>query len=755
VPRHLRHALVAGTALALACHAPKPPPSPAPRVAEAPPELALIPQPVTISARCAEPITIDRRTTIKGPPDVAGALAAWLGLPENAVAANGDIELAYDEKSGGRHDAAEGPVGIDEERYVVELIPPRHVRVVARGRSGLVYGAQAIAQLAGARRIHMATPPLGAADRWTLPCARIEDEPRHAFRAMHLDVARHFFDRNVVLRYVDLLAFYRFNVFHWHLTDDQGFRLRLASHPELASADGAYTAEDVKAVVAYAAARGVTVIPEIEMPGHTRAVLATHPELSCTGVKQPTPRTWGIFDDVLCAGNEGSYTLVREVLTEVTGVFPSRYVHVGGDEVPDARWNACPKCRAAMAAAHVDAVGLEHVFMDRVFDMLGEMKRQPIVWDEALPPKPGKNPPIVVAWQSSERGRLAAERGFDTVFAPYEYVYFNFKQSKVQGIEIGADGHLPWTKPHAFDIGTGPHITGGEGALWTEYVLKPEQIDPLVMPRAAALAEALWSGPRPDHEFVTRFKLQRPMLDASGVGYFIDPPAGARARAVVIDEVHVALQPPPLFPDGVIRYTRDGSVPTASSPRYRDPLSITETMTLTTALFLPSGRVSSPMRASFVKETPRPALEASLAEKRVTLAYYEGPFHKLADIAKAAPIAKTDADAITLVAAASALGSRLKADHFALVFEASIRIGDTGVQRFEIAGDDGLRVEIDGENVVEIDEEKGAREADGEIALAAGLHPIRVTYFQGTEGKQLEIKVVDAKGQRTTLDVVR
>lgn len=636
---------------------------------------------------------------------------ALVPAPRSAVTCPGagtskDAELVLDAPEDGSESFT---IAIDARRAVVH----------SHGKAGLFYGAHAAKELAGR-------------------CITVTDAPLYPFRAMHLDVARHFFDRRTVERYLDLLAFYRFNVFHWHLTDDQGFRLRLRSHPELASADGSYSEEDVRHVVEYANARHIEVIPEIEMPGHSRAILAAHPELSCTGKPQPTPRTWGIFEDVLCAGNPASYDLVHDILAEVVTLFPSRFVHVGGDEVPPGRWDACPKCRAAMKAAGVDAAGLEHVFMERVFAELARLGKQPFVWDEALPPAPAGNAPVVVAWQSPERGVEAARRGFDTVLAPYAWTYFNFTQSPTRGIEPGHQSHvLTWQHVHAFSPGTGPHVRGGEGALWSEYVVTPADIETLVMPRMAALAEALWSGKRDDADFAARFTAQRPELDAMKVQYFVNPPEGLRPRTVLLDETTAAIAKPPLFLDGVIRYTRDGTTPTASSPRYRDPLQITDTTTVTTALFLPNGRVSPPMRAEFVKQAPHPPVQVS--DTRASCNYYEGPFHRLADVEKATPIATVSPPAVTLPAIAAALGGAMKAEHFALACDAYLTLPATSLVRVGIKADDGLRITIDDVPVVEIDEERGPRTADGDIALAAGTHRVHTLFFQGTEGKQMDV----------------
>lgn len=745
VPRHLRHALAVGTLVLAACSAtpPKPPP-PAPESLPAVPPL--VPAPSQIHTCAAAPMKVTAATRVSGPRDVASQLERWLGLPSSAVGEPAAIELrllATDPTD----PAIEFP-SIEAQSFTLE-IDGRHAIVSSHGRAGLYYGAQTIAQLAGARRIGEATRPLGN-EEWSLPCVTIEDRPRSVLRAMHLDVARHFFERGTVERYVDLLSFYRFNVFHWHLTDDQGFRLQLWRHPELASPEAAYSRADATAVVSLARERFVTVVPEIEMPGHARAILAAHPELSCTGEQQTTPRSWGVFEDVLCAGNPGSLALVKDILTEVAQVFPSRFVHVGGDEVPGTRWNACPKCQAVMKAAGVDAPGLEHLFMQHVFTHLAALHRRPMVWDEALPDTPPEktfNAPIIVAWQSKERGDLAARRGFDTVYAPYESVYFNFMQSGIRGIEPGHDsGQVSLDKVRAFDPGTAPHVLGGEGALWTEYVWKPEDVETLAMPRVAALGDALWAGRRDD--FAVRFSAPAHvgMLDRSNVKYFIEPPRGVRARRVVVDETFATFELPPLFRQGVIRYTRDGSTPTPSSPRYRDPLQITDTTTIAAALFLPNGRSSAPLRSTFIKETPRAPRRL---ERGAQCTYWEGHFHRLSQIGGAEK-AKVRVKTIDIAEIQSS-ASVTTPEHFAFHCRGAIDIAETGVHRFFVKADDGARLRIDDETVTEIDGEFGPREEDGEIALAKGLHAIDVLYFQAAEGKELRLEAEGPGGRRAAL----
>jgi hexosaminidase len=630
--------------------------------------------------------------------DAGRQLAAWLGAGNGPTIA---IEVAARGS-----DPAEGPPKLDEEAYAIE--PGLTLR--ARTKRGAFYGAQTLAQLAGSRVIGD-----GAREPGPIPGVTIADRPRYRVRAMHLDVARHYFDRRTIERYIDLLAFYRFNVFHWHLTDDQGFRFETKSHPELTRGQPFYSQDEMRAVVRYAAARGITVVPEIEMPGHARAILAAHPELSCTGERLPIPTTWGVFDDVLCAGNEASYALVEDVLAEVVGVFPSRWIHVGGDEVPHTRWSRCPKCSALARSSGVPIERLEGVFLERVRRMLAKHGRRIAVWDEAFDPQ-SLNDAVIFAWQSKERGLEAARAGRDVVMAPHQVTYFNIRQSHTPD-EPGHEGHIPWSAVQAFDPGANPHVLGGEGALWTEYVTTPEQIETMVMPRMAALAEALWSGP--SSSFAPRWGAQLPMLDASRVSYFVDPPIVAR-RTVFIEEARIALEKPPLFPFGEIRATKTGVV--------------TTTTELDATLVLPSGRRSATVHASYVKESPRPATPLRSSRPGATYLLANGDFKKLPDLDRL-PTTSGRVDRI------DDRSLDLPHEHFAMRFDAFVVVPKNGVYHFTARADDGVRLDIDGETIAEDDGEHAPRPCEGEIALAAGAHRLRVTWFQGTEGKELRLEM--------------
>ncbi|MDB5217872.1 MAG: Beta-hexosaminidase [Myxococcaceae bacterium] len=722
------------------------------------PALALVPRPRN-AVTCSGSLSVGDVNGIVVDDDPAARaigtrLAQWLGIgaslvraiPVGAPGPSHAIVLRLDAASAtsgpARDAAAEPPRDLEDEAYTLDVTPESAV-LRARHPAGLFYAAQSLAQLAGSRPLF---PAVTRASARSLPCIHVDDAPAQRVRAMHLDVARHFFSTELVERYVDILAFYRFNVFHWHLTDDQGFRLSIRSHPELTQVgarriedghevSGSYTQDDARAVVARARDSFVTVVPEIEMPGHARAILASHPELSCTGKKQEVPSTWGVFDDVLCAGNDATYKLLDDVLRETTEVFPSRLVHVGGDEVPKTRWTACPKCRARMAREKLDTEQLHGAFLKRVGAMLATRGRRMVAWDDALE---GGLPQdaVVVAWQSAERARLAVAGGRDVVMAPSDSVYLNFWQSRAVG-QPGHEGYLPWTKVLAFEPPTGSHVLGGEGALWTEYVRTSDELDTQLLPRLAALSEALWSGSGDATSFAGRFTAQRPLLDANGVRYFVEPPIGLRAKKVFVDTAVLELARPAIHPDGVVRFTLDGTEPTAGSPIYDAPIVLRATTSATARLFLPGGRTSDVVRGTFERSALHPPIQPSMdpahLREGVLYKYFEGDFRTLPNFATLAPARS---------GRLSSLGfdPSFRAERFAVAYDAWLRVPADGVVRFVTHADDGVAVDVDGVRVLVDDGEHAARDADGEIALERGPHTVRLLYFQGGGGKELSLQ---------------
>ncbi|MFH1021855.1 MAG: beta-N-acetylhexosaminidase [Planctomycetota bacterium] len=395
------------------------------------------------------------------------------------------------------------------------------VMIRALKPAGLFYGVQTLRQLLPPE-IEMTRPVSGAA--WRVPAVRIQDRPRFRWRGLMLDVARHLFPVDFIKRYIDVMALHKMNVFHWHLTDDQGWRVEIRKYPKLVEIGsrraatpvaynrersddkpyaGYYTREKIRDIVAYAAGRFVTVVPEIEMPGHAMAVLAGHPELGCTGGPYQVRTKWGVEEDVFCAGNERVYTFLEDVLGEALDLFPGEFIHIGGDECPKARWKQCPKCREAIRRHGLkDEDELQSHFIRRIGRFLSARGRRMIGWDEILEGGLAPNA-AVMSWRNMEGGIQAAREGHDAVMSPKTHCYFDYYQSQDVGMEPPAiGGCLPLETVYAFEPvpsglspGEAAHIIGVQGNLWTEYMATPEKVEYMTFPRASALAEVAWSPP--------------------------------------------------------------------------------------------------------------------------------------------------------------------------------------------------------------------------------------------------------------------
>jgi len=366
------------------------------------------------------------------------------------------------------------------------------VQLAAGGHEGLVHAATTLAQLAVDRRI---------------PCVTIHDWPRFAWRGMHLDVSRHFFAKPFVLRFLEWMADYKLNVFHWHLTDDQGWRLEVPKRPLLTEVgawrdDGAgryggyYTKADVREVVTRARELGIRVVPEIEMPGHVSAVLAAYPELSCSGAPVAVATTWGVHEHALCIGNDETLAFLRDVLDVVVELFPDPVVHVGGDECPTDAWAACPRCRSAMNRhGSTDVADLHGLLLRDVAGHLRRHGRRIAGWGEIQEHVPDRDA-IVLSWQGLAAAQRAALAGNDVVACPQEHCFFDFRNS---ADDVGRDEVLTLEQVYAFDPsafeGPSERVLGGQANVWTEYLTQPSDVARHVFPRIAALAEVLWSDP--------------------------------------------------------------------------------------------------------------------------------------------------------------------------------------------------------------------------------------------------------------------
>ena len=388
----------------------------------------------------------------------------------------------------------------------------KQVTIAASTPAGVFYGIQTLRK---------SLPVQTTGEAITLPAVTVADAPRFGYRGMMLDCARHFFPLSFVKKFIDILAMHNMNVFHWHLTEDQGWRLEIKSHPELttkssmrsgtvighnATVDdsiphgGFYTQQEAREIVEYARQRHITVIPEIDMPGHMLAALAAYPELGCTGGPYEVGHRWGVYKDVLCLGKESTYKFVQDVIDEVVDIFPAKYFHIGGDESPTVMWEKCPKCLQKAKDENTDIKHLQQYFTNRVEKYLNSKGKSIIGWDEILEGKINQSATIM-SWRGVEPGLKAAKQGHDVIMTPSSHVYFDHYQAKDTKHEPDAIGGCsPVEKVYSYEplpdtlsAEAKNRIKGVQANLWTEYIPFTTQAEYMVLPRMAALAEVQWT----------------------------------------------------------------------------------------------------------------------------------------------------------------------------------------------------------------------------------------------------------------------
>ncbi|NBB17901.1 family 20 glycosylhydrolase [Runella sp. CRIBMP] len=469
----------------------------------------------------------------------------------------------------------------NDEAYRLTVTAER-ILIEAKTNQGFFWAVQSLRQLL----------PFQKTTSAKIPCQMMEDAPSFRWRGHMMDVARHFFPVSFIKKQLDLMSLYKLNIFHWHLTDDQGWRIEIKKYPKLTSVGawrkepdgsihgGFYTQAEIKEVVEYARRRNITVIPEIEMPGHCVAALVAYPELACTNEKRVVPNSWGVFGDVFCVGKENVYVFLQNVLDEVMPLFPSRYVHIGGDEVPKTAWQASPECQALMKAQGLkDEHELQSYFIKRIQKYLQSKGKTLIGWDEILEGGADKDA-IVEVWRGEAEGRKALANGNRIIHAgPY---YFD-----------SPNANLTLKKVYEYDNLSDPayrqnstQVWGAECPLWTERVTT-YNAEYMLYPRMLAFSESLWNnGTRNFEEFRARVQQHYPILTALKVAY------GAEDKSLIdtkieFDAAHKSwsLRSYLGMKDLAIRYTLNGTKPTAQSPKAQEVLTVTKPGKITFAPF--------------------------------------------------------------------------------------------------------------------------------------------------------------------------
>lgn len=500
--------------------------------------------------------------------------------------------------------------GLPTENYVIN-VRPSSVAVDYGDGAGAFYALQTIFQLLP---VEIYSQDLQRNVEWTLPCCYVEDKPRFEYRGMHLDVCLHYFDFEFLKKYIDVMAAHKVNRFHWHLTEDQGWRLEIKKYPLLTEKGqwrketvvgslksgiydgiphgGYYTQEQVKELVKYAADRYVTIIPEIELPGHALAAIACYPELSC-GLEDhyETATRWGIFRQVYCP-KESTFEFLEDVFDEVFELFPSELIHIGGDECPKASWKACPDCQALIRKLGLkDEYELQSYFVTRMEKYINSKGRQIIGWDEILQGGLAPNAKVM-SWLGEEGGIKAAQQHHEVVMSPHYKYYLDYWQADPYSEPLAMSG--PTTLRTMYDYEPVPevltqeeskYIIGVEGCVWTEYMPTPERVEYMAWPRMCAIAETGWTRKDKDWDgFTRRLEKHFGRLDGMEVEYcnaFFNPMIVLHQDTPHNRVVTMTVD----APDAEIHYTLDGSVPTLDSPKYEIPFSINRSQTVTAAAF--------------------------------------------------------------------------------------------------------------------------------------------------------------------------
>ncbi len=622
-----------------------------------------------------------------------------------------------------------------------------------------------------------------------IPFVEIHDSPRYGWRGMHLDVSRHFYTVEQVKGFIDRMALYKFNKFHWHLTDDQGWRIDIKQYP-LLTAEGAwrkfdrndrecmrqareqnnpdllipeellriteqgdtlyggfYTQEQIRDVVAYAAARGIDVLPEIDMPGHLKAALDNYPWASCTG--KPG---WGAeFSSPLCVGRDSAVMFAKNIYSEVFDLFPFEYVHIGGDEVEKTNWINCPACQERIRAKGLGGEKELHAwFIHEMEAHFNANERKLIGWDEIV--DGGLSPTATVMWWRDWAPRTAVQAldsGNRVILAPDFLLYFDF-------IEKGDDLQRVYTMdpPHyhkAWSLSpeAESRIWGVQANTWCERIPSMARVEWQTTPRMIALSETAWSTPdnRSWDNFLKKLAHHAAWLDAHGVNYRIPDLTGFGERSVFLDTATVRAES--FLPHVQIRYTTDGSEPTLQSALWSGDTLIRSSTTFVFRGFRPDGRGGIPQRSEYKQEPALPALDVSPEKAGIRRTQYEFRGRRCADIEMAREADQKTVDAITFP-------DDIKG-WVGLIFEGYFNAPETGIYTFALTSNDGSKLYIDGTETIDNDGPHGDVTRTGQRSLAKGWHRVRVEFFDMNNGGTLGLQwaLPSSPGTLRTFDGLR
>jgi hexosaminidase len=635
---------------------------------------------------------------------------------------------------------------------------------VTGSEEGLFYAVQSLLQL---------FPNQLKNQEIKLPCVIIEDEPGYSYRGLHLDVCRHFFTVDVIKDFIAQMSSYKLNNFHWHLTDDQGWRIEIKKYPKLTEVGskraqtlvgnkferspyffdgneygGFYTQEEIKDVVKFAEAHYVNIIPEIEMPGHATAAVTAYPDLSCFPDRNyKVVEYWGVFEDIFCAGKEETFVFLENVLTEVITLFPSKYIHIGGDECPKTRWKECPNCQKRIAALGLkNEHELQSYLTTRIEKFLNSNGRQILGWDEMLEGGLAPNA-AVMSWRGEAGGIAAARQKHNVIMNPEQVLYLDYNQgySPNEPLTIGRlttvekiYNYNP-TPVDSLTVDEQKYIMGVQSNLWSEYLTSPAKLNYMLYPRMFALAEIAWT--EPQNKNYNNFVLDRiphhlEKLDAQKRLYKVPSPFGANETAVIASKYVLDLKP--TIKKGQIFYTIDGYNPDETAALYTKPVTINirkgEYRIIKVIQINSGGRRSSINKIVVRNPDLKSALVIKPTKKGLKFDYFTGTlFQQTQDL----ELAKTVNSGIFEGAISSEKWKSKTERYIGLKFDGYIYIPETANYTISTLSDDGSKLFIDNELVVNNDGIHWLNEAYGAVKLEKGFHKINISYFDQIGGTTL------------------
>jgi len=718
-------------------------------------QVSVVPQPQSIKVLPGS-FTFSGSTTISATADSTFAIAAQeLGaLKKNRQKATPNT-LRFEKDQ-----------NLQAESYLLN-ISDKEIVITANDKQGAFWAVQTLKQLAGVAAFN-------SEKALVLPRAEVSDSPKFSWRGIHLDVSRHFFDIDYLHRFIDRLALYKFNKFHWHLTDDQGWRIEIKKYPELTGKGawrkpnkhdsvcmelaktnpeyinpekhfkningerlygGFYTQDEVKELVKYAAGKGIEIVPEIDMPGHMQAATMQFPWLTSTGAIRSVEN----FSDPICPCKETTFEFAENVFKEIASLFPSPYIHLGADEVVKTSWKNIPECEALMKRENLKDINeLQSYFVKRMEKYFNSIGKKLIGWDEII--DGGVSPTATVMyWRTWVPAALqhAAEKGNTIIMTPGEYCYFDAKQDahsleKVFGFN-----------PIGFDLTEAQqkYVMGGQANVWTEYIPTEQRLEYMLFPRALAMAEVLWGNKQSFASFTKKMEAQYKILDAQGINYRFADLKGFTENNIFVKSTHLEIDAPQ---GTTVRYTVDGSVPTQKSTLYTKPVLINKTQTIKVAIFAANGRSGDVFVINYRQSDYLQPVPFQKFEQGLNFSYYP-KFYKTVGLINDAD--KTE----TAVTKAIEIPVENKAGSFATRHKGYFYAPEDGIYSFYLRSDDGSVLKIHNKQLVDNDGMHFAIEKSSQIALKKGYHPFELLFLEGGGGYTLELEYSVNGGERKKL----